>query len=43
MNPESNTGNDNTPNIAVKNKAQIVSGNLVMLIPFVRMLRIVEI
>jgi len=34
---------DNTPRTAVKNSAQMVSGNRVILIPLVRKLRIVEI
>ena len=32
---ENNTGNETTPIIAVKKKAQIVRGNLVIDIPFV--------
>ena len=41
--PESNTGNDNTPRTAVKKMAHMVSGNLVMLSPFVRKFKMVEI
>src|SRR4051794_10518174 len=39
--PDNNTGKLNTPNTAVKNRAQMVNGNLVMLIPFVRRFNIV--
>ena len=43
MKPESNTGKESTPNTAVKNNAQIVNGNLVMLIPLVRIFNTVAI
>ena len=43
MKPDNNTGKDNTPKIAVKNKAQMVKGKRVIVIPFVRMLRMVAI
>ena len=38
---DNNTGNDTTPIIAVMKNAHIVSGNLVMCIPFVRRFRTV--
>ena len=41
--PDNNTGKDNTPNTAVKNKAQMVKGKRVMLIPLVRMFKMVAI
>ena len=43
MNPDNKTGNDNTPKTAVKNNAQMVNGNLVIVIPLVRMFNIVTI
>ena len=41
--PESKTGKDKTPKTAVKNNAQMVKGKRVMLIPLVRMFKIVVI
>ena len=41
--PDNNTGKLNTPNTAVKNNAHMVSGIRVILIPLVRMFKIVVI
>ena len=41
--PDNKTGKDKTPNTAVKNNAQIVKGKRVMLIPLVRIFKIVVI
>ena len=41
--PDNKTGKDNTPRIAVKNNAHMVRGILVILMPLVRMFKIVVI